>query len=163
MNQITAQQISKIFLVACAALFSSLVVFNNLTDYQTNFEYVRHVMTMDTTGNAVQSEWRAVHQPIIWKLVYGLIIALEAVVALLCWAGVIQMLSALRNSSFASSKAFAIFGLSLGIAVWFGLFLGISGEWYLAWLSKSWNGIQPGFRIAAIFSLFLIYLCQAER
>lgn len=55
-------RISKILLVANAAPFSSLVDFNNLVDYQSNYLYVMHLMSMDTTGNEVQVQWRSFHQ-----------------------------------------------------------------------------------------------------
>ena len=34
--------------VAAIALFATLVAFGNLTDYNTNFVFVEHVMSMDT-------------------------------------------------------------------------------------------------------------------
>ena len=41
-------RIAKIVMVASLALFAFLVTFDNLTDYDTNFEFVRHVLSMDT-------------------------------------------------------------------------------------------------------------------
>ncbi|WP_257280724.1 DUF2165 family protein [Endozoicomonas sp. ISHI1] len=159
---IIAVKLSKIVLVAAVALFSLLVVFNNLVDYQSNYLYVQHVMTMDTTGNTAQAEWRAVHNPVIWRGAYSLIIAVEAVIALLCWAGVIFMIRNIQNEDFHESKSLALAGLTLGVLLWFLAFVGISGEWFLAWQSRSWNGIQPGFRMATLFLLTLFYLSQKE-
>jgi predicted small integral membrane protein len=39
---------SKILLVASVALFTTLVVFNNITDYGSNYAFVEHVLRMDT-------------------------------------------------------------------------------------------------------------------
>ena len=42
-------RIAKMLLLAAIALFYTLVVFNNLTDFDSNFQFVRHVLAMDTT------------------------------------------------------------------------------------------------------------------
>ena len=39
----------KVLLVVGVAIFYSLVVFNNITDYDSNYGFVRHVMMMDST------------------------------------------------------------------------------------------------------------------
>src|SRR6516164_2198265 len=39
---------AKVATVAAIALFASLVTFGNLTDYNTNFVFVEHVLSMDT-------------------------------------------------------------------------------------------------------------------
>ena len=48
-------RIAKMLLLAGVALFYTLVVFNNLTDFNSNYQFVRHVLSMDTTfpGNHV--------------------------------------------------------------------------------------------------------------
>ena len=45
-------RIAKITMVGCLAAYAFLVTFDNLTDYGTNFEFVRHVLSMDTTSPA---------------------------------------------------------------------------------------------------------------
>lgn len=42
-------RIAKAIMVASLALFALLVAFDNLTDYETNYAFVRHVLSMDTT------------------------------------------------------------------------------------------------------------------
>ena len=39
----------KLLLVFGVAIFYSLIVLNNITDYGSNYEFVRHVMMMDST------------------------------------------------------------------------------------------------------------------
>ena len=43
-----ALRAAKATTVAAIALFASLVAFGNLTDYNTNFAFVEHVLLMDT-------------------------------------------------------------------------------------------------------------------
>lgn len=41
-------RLSKILMVAAMAFFATLGTFGNITDYSTNFAFVRHVLSMDT-------------------------------------------------------------------------------------------------------------------
>ncbi len=41
-------RLSKALMVCAIALFATLVVFGNMTDYNTNFVFVHHVLQMDT-------------------------------------------------------------------------------------------------------------------
>lgn len=41
-------RLSKALLVCAIALFATLVAFGNITDYGSNFAFVRHVFMMDT-------------------------------------------------------------------------------------------------------------------
>ena len=40
---------AKILFLAVIALFFTLVAFTNITDFDTNYQFVRHVLAMDTT------------------------------------------------------------------------------------------------------------------
>jgi hypothetical protein len=73
--------------VAAIALFASLVTFGNLTDYNTNFVFVEHVLAMDTTFPFSTIKHRAITSPALAHAAYALIIAAEAATALLCWIG----------------------------------------------------------------------------
>ena len=44
-----ATRITKVIMVASLAVFALLVTFDNLTDYDTNYAFVWHVLSMDTT------------------------------------------------------------------------------------------------------------------
>ena len=51
---------AKVALVAAIALFASLVAFGNLTDYDTNFVFVQHVLSMDTIYPSSTIKYRAI-------------------------------------------------------------------------------------------------------
>ena len=59
-------RITKVIMVASLALFALLVTFDNLTDYDTNYAFVWHVLSMDTTfpGNALL--YRRITSPALW-------------------------------------------------------------------------------------------------
>ena len=52
-------RVSKTLLVLAVALYYSIVVFNNITDYDSNFQFVRHVLMMDSTFPNNSAMWHA--------------------------------------------------------------------------------------------------------
>ena len=60
------------------------------------------------------------------------------------------------------AKKLLALGLSLGVLLWFTLFIAIGGEWFLMWQSKNWNGQNNAFLLCICFLLFLIYLNQPD-
>jgi len=70
-----ALRVSKAFLVLAIALFYTLLVLNNITDYGSNYEFVRHVLMMDSTFPGNHCMWRAVNSPLIHTVFYISIIA----------------------------------------------------------------------------------------
>jgi predicted small integral membrane protein len=74
---------AKMLLLAGVALYYTLVVLNNLTDFDSNYEYVRHVLSMDTTFPGNHGMWRALTSP-AWHLTfYFAIIAWEMITMIL--------------------------------------------------------------------------------
>src|SRR5271169_5641688 len=104
----------KTFLVFAVALFYTFVVLNNTTDYDSNFQFVRHVLMMDSTFPGNRGMWRALNSPAWHTAFYLSIIAWEAVTTLLCWWGGIRMARALRVTaiSFNQAKRVAIAALT---------------------------------------------------
>ena len=87
-------RVAKFALTAGLALYYTLVVLNNLTDYDSNYQFVRHVLMMDSTfaGNHVM--WRAIQSPTVHTAFYLSIIVWECVTTALLWMGVVQMVRA---------------------------------------------------------------------
>lgn len=157
-------RIAKIVLVAGFALHASLVVFGNVTDYGTNFEFVQHVLSMDTVFPNTTIQYRAITDPTLHQIAYLLIIVTEAVVAVLCWLGSYRLLRALRSDgrAFNQAKPTAIAGLILGILLWQLGFITIGGEWFGMWMSHQWNGIPSAFRFVMILYASLILLVMRD-
>ena len=154
---------SKVLLVWAVAFFSSLVASNNLSDYDSNFNFVVHVLNMDTTFPGNRALWRAIHSPSLHHAAYGLIIFVEVVIAVLCWMGGFRLFSSINDSTlFDKAKGLAIIGLTLGITLWFTGFMTVGGEWFLMWQSQIWNGQQAAFRLVVILAVTLVYVVQPD-
>ena len=87
MRHVMALRVSKAVLVFAIALFYTILVLNNITDYGSNYEFVRHVLMMDSTFPGNHGMWRAVKSPLVHAVFYIGIIAWESVTMLLCWWG----------------------------------------------------------------------------
>jgi predicted small integral membrane protein len=154
----------KIALVLAVALYYSLVVFNNVTDYNSNYQFVRHVLMMDTTFPGNQGMWRAVHSS-AWHTAFFLaIIAWELLTMLLCGWGAVRLVKALGRPAgeFHEAKRWAIVGLTLGLAMWVVAFLSVGGEWFLMWQSKAWNGQEAAFRMFTVLGIVLLLVWQRD-
>ncbi len=155
---------AKIVMTLALAAFAFMVTFNNITDYGSNFAFVQHVFSMDTTfpGNAAM--YRAITTPALWHAGYWLIIAGEGVTFVLLLLGGLAMWRARRApaAAFERSKQWAIAGATVGFLVWFFGFMVVGGEWFLMWQSKTWNGQDAAFKFYAAILGVLVFLNQRD-
>lgn len=155
---------AKVVLVAAIAFFYTLVAFNNLTDYDSNYQFVRHVLSMDTTFPGNHGMWRAMPLPVEHRVFYSGIIAWEIVTALLLWWAAARLAKRLRlkASVFNAAKGVAIAGLTLSMLMWLVAFLTVGAEWFLMWQSRTWNGQEAAFRMFTVVGLVLLILLQPD-
>jgi predicted small integral membrane protein len=155
---------AKILLVFGIALFYTLVVFNNFTDYNSNYQFIRHVLMMDSTFPGNRGMWRAMNSPAVHKVFYLAIIAWEVVTMLLCWWGGFRLARARQGSAttFHQAKRVAVVALTLSLLMWLVAFLSVGGEWFLMWQSKTWNGQEAAFRMFTVVGIVLLFLAQPD-
>lgn len=154
---------SKIAIVWAIALHASLVAFNNLTDYNSNYWFVVHVLKMDTTFPDNQGMWRAINASSMHHLLYWVIILVQLAISVLCWWGGARLFRARNDAlSFNPTKGVAVAGLTLGIILWFTGFITVGGEWFMMWQSEVWNGNQSSFRLIVVFGIALLYLTRSD-
>ena len=155
---------AKLLLLAGIALFYSLVVFNNLTDFDSNYQFVRHVLSMDSTFPGNHGQWRALTAPAFHLAFYIGIIAWEIMTTLLLWWGVALLARALRGpaAAFNRAKRVPIAALTLSMLMWLVAFLSVGAEWFLMWQSHIWNGQEAAFRMFAVVGIVLLIVLQPE-
>lgn len=158
-------RLSKIVLVAAVGLLTLVTAFNNLQDPQSNFLYVQHVLSMDTTFPDNRLLGRAITSPTLHWLVFYALVATEGAIATLCLWGAYQLLRVVQEpaSGFDRKKGVAIAGLTLAFLFWFVGFMVIGGEWFAMWQSEAWNGQQPAFRFLGCVGIVLLFLNAAEQ
>ena len=158
-------RLCKLLMVAGLAAFALVVTLDNITDYETNFQFVRHVLSMDTTfaGNALM--YRSIGQPALWSLAYILIIAAEGLCGVMLAAGAMAMLRNLRASGaeFEHAKRVAVAGVTLAFLIWFVGFMVVGGEWFAMWQSTTWNGQQSAFRFYMTALVVVVFVNQPDR
>jgi predicted small integral membrane protein len=157
-------RVAKIVMCAAIAVFSLLVTFGNITDYGSNFEFVKHVMSMDTIFPDNKLMYRAITSEVLWNLGYCGIIAGEALTSFFLVWGCAALVFSLRADarSFNRAKTPVIVGGMIGFVVWYFGFMVIGGEWFAMWQSKSWNGQEAAFRIYMTILVVLIFVTQPD-
>jgi predicted small integral membrane protein len=155
---------AKVLLVFAMALFYSLIVLNNTTDYNSNFQFIRHVLMMDSTFPGNRGIWRAINSPAWHAVFYFSIIAWEISTMVLAWWGGLSLVRALRKPAivFNQAKGFAIAALTSSLLMWLVAFLSIGGEWFLMWQSKTWNGQDAAFRMFTVVGIILLLLALPD-
>src|SRR3984893_14333257 len=120
-------RVAKMLLVFAVGSYYAFVVFNNITDYGSNYEFVRHVLMMDSTFPGNRGMWRAINTPVLHTAFYVSIITWETITMLLCWWGGFRMFQALRGTAaaFQHAKRVSISALTLSLLMWLVAFLAV--------------------------------------
>ncbi|KTD51865.1 transmembrane protein [Legionella quinlivanii] len=152
----------KIGMLASVALFLSLVAFNNVVDFNSNWLFVHHVLSMDTTFHETALMGRAITDSNLQKLAYYFIIIWQVIAATLCWIGCFILVSKIKNKDFDSYKQTAFIGLFLGFLLYMVGFLVIGGEWFAMWQSPNWNGQMKAGLFLNFIMFMMIFLNTAD-
>ena len=150
-------RLAKVVMVAALAAFAFLVTYDNLVDYGANYQFVQHVLSMDTTFPDNTLRDRAITDPSIWRAAYATIITAEGLTCLLLTIGALALVTRLRASDDAFNRAKA-WAVAVGFGVWFFGFLVVAGEYLAMWQSRSWNGQEAAFRFTMVILGVLIFL-----
>lgn len=161
-----ALRLSKIVLVASLAAFCFIVTYDNIVDYGSNYAFVQHVLSMDTTfpTNLLRPS-RAITSPALWHAAYGLIIGIEGVTAVAFAIGAVDLLRHFRAPAerFHAAKPFVVIGATLAFLLWFTGFMVVGGEYFAMWQSATWNGQQAAFRFYVTVLAVLIFVVMPEQ
>jgi len=145
------------------AIFALLVCLNNLMDYGSNYAFVQHTLSMDTVFPDNTLKYRAILDPFIWSLAYGLIIFAEFLTGILLLIGAISLLKNIHSRvAFTRAKNWVYLGCLAGFLLWFFGFIVIGGEWFCMWQSEKWNGVEAAFRFVVLIMFALLFTAMPE-
>jgi len=159
----TILRVCKSIVCLSLAIFTLLVCLNNLMDYNSNYTFVQHTLSMDTVFPGNTLKYRAILDPFIWSLAYGLIIFAEFLTGVLLLIGAIGLLKNIHSPvAFKRAKNWVYLGCLVGFLLWFFGFIVIGGEWFCMWQSEQWNGIEAAFRFVVIIMFTLLFTAMPE-
>ncbi|MEN3175919.1 DUF2165 domain-containing protein [Gluconobacter sp. OJA] len=163
-RSVRLNRLSKTVMVASLGVFGLLVALNNITDYGSNYEFVRHVLSMDTTFPGNSLRWRAISVPLLWHIFYVLIIGAEFATGALFSFAAWKMAKAINMASpaFKAAHTLVPVATAVGFLIWFFGFSVVGGEWFAMWQSHSWNGQEAAFRFFMTMLGVCIFTQQKE-
>ncbi|CAI8710681.1 MULTISPECIES: DUF2165 family protein [Pseudomonas] len=157
---------SKVILMAYISFFGLLVMYSNMTDYSSNYEYVGHILSMDTTLVNPNIRYRAIESPILHHRIYWFIITMEVTWTVYCLIGTFHLLRKINASSqeFHEAKKFSIIGLLTAIFIYYVCLQTIGVEWFDMDTSQAWNAKDWARHIVDFSLPLLIYIAiKVER
>lgn len=165
-DTVTAIRAAKAVSTLSVGGFAFFPVFNNLTDYRTNFEFVKHVMTMDAQQPELAAVSNINYRAVPWNsahhAAYGTVIGAESVIMTTCLTSAWRQFRALYGSdaAFHEAKRWGVVGCATGLFLWFFVFQAVAGEWFGMWMNETWNGIPDAVRLSSFIGGTLIFLGQ---
>lgn len=144
MNHLTTDKtirISKATLMLFISFFGFFMLVSNFTDYPTNYEYIAHILSMDTTLDREKYSYRAITSPMAHHRIYWLIITLEVLFTVFCMMGTYHFYKNINTSAkkFHEAKKYALTGLLIAVFIYYVCFQIIGVEWFNMDESQQWN------------------------
>ena len=144
-------------LAAITAVQMALIAFGNITDYETNHQFVVHVLAMDTTFQSPNMMWRAITSPALVTIVYVAIIVWETVSALFLIGATVAWVRALTGRGpVTTARRLSSIGWLMWLLLFGGGFVALGGEYFQMWQSKDWNGLDAAMRNVLIAGVALV-------
>lgn len=160
-NLISVQQLTKAAIAFSVGFFCLLVGYDNIIDFNTNYEFVNAVLSMDQmepffSGNQVILA-RAITNPEIHLMAYWLIICGELITGAVCMVGALIMLFSINKPRFVTGQVTYLVGATFAILLWYLGFAVIGGEYFAMWANKM-NGQAKAYTFATFILITAIYV-----
>ncbi|QKG19767.1 DUF2165 family protein [Actinomadura verrucosospora] len=159
---------SKALLTFTVGGFALFVVFGNVTDYWTNFNFVSHVFSMDAQKPALHDVSNINYRAVSWKwfhhVAYVGVILTETAIMVTCLASAWRQARTLRapDAAYRKAKRWGLAGCTIGLFLWFFGFQAVAGEWFGMWMNDTWNGIPDAVRLCTYIGIVLVYLTMGN-
>lgn len=150
--------------VFSAGLYFFIVAYDNAIDFNTNFVFVKHVLSMDTTFKSPPLLARAITNESTQKLLYESLIAVEFLITAFCLAASLTLMRCLNQKIlFTKFKLLALAALFCGFLYFFVGFIIVAGEWFCMWQSHAANAQFTAALFALLMMAILLFVNQEER
>lgn len=162
-NETIVDRLLKIFMVVLPTSFTFFVVIDNIFfAWDDNFQFIKHVMSMDTVQSVVH--WRGINSPALWNAAYTFLIVFETLTFFVGLIAIYKLIRALTKDSetFFKAKLWGYGTFVLTLLIWFVGFIDIGGEWFKMWLSPSWNGQPIAMWLSIFFMVLLVFFHLPE-
>ncbi|QUM78489.1 DUF2165 domain-containing protein [Moritella sp. 24] len=160
MNLTLSHRISKVTLSTSISIFCLLVGSDNLINFNANYQFVQHVLSMDAMEpwfDASAFEYRVITNPTFHLISYYVIIFAELLAGTLGLIGSVLMAKHINNPRFSQGQAFFLLGGTVAISLWYLGFAVIGGEWFSMWANQ-WNGQMKAYTFATFILISMIYV-----
>jgi predicted small integral membrane protein len=169
LNSLTTDKLirySKVTLMTYISIFGLLVMYSNFTDYSSNYEYVGHILSMDTTQVNTNIRYRAIDSPMLHHRIYWFIITMEVIYTVCCLVGTYHLYRKTNESAdvFHEAKKLSIIGLLTALFIYYVCLQVIGVEWFDMDTSQTWNAKDWARHIVDFLLPLLIYIAiRVER
>lgn len=150
-----AYRFFSMMIVLTVTTIAAIGCLGNITDAESNLQFVRHVFSMDTTYNSPHIMWRAIDSSAIHMVGFISIIIIEATLTICGFLGLFKLTKHFKadEHTFDNQKTFALIAMALAVLVWGFIFQAGGGEWFASWQSEHWNGLRDATRIVMMAML----------
>lgn len=153
-----------ILLIFSWGLLHLLVAFGNMTDYGTNFEFVKHVLSMDTIFPNSTVGYRSISTPWVHHIFYVFIILQESLIAVFGLTAAYRFYCHRSSETevFNEQKKNAYISIALGVVLWFISFSIVGAEWFSMWQSADWNAVDTANRLLIIDAILYALVLRVK-
>jgi predicted small integral membrane protein len=153
----------KIIITSSIGILVFIVGLNNILDYSTNFDFVRHILSMDLFPEGPLRS-RAILSTSLHHLFYIVIIFTECAGAIFTLYGAHRLWCARQaaSKSFNQSKTQALLGMGSLLTLYLLGFMAIGGEWFQMWRDGPYNAQEPVFRFIVCIGIAILIVNQPD-
>ncbi len=159
------ERLFKILLIFFIALFCLSVGFNNIVDYDVNFQFLSHVVSMDAMKpwfDLSISESRSITNPSVHAFLYTCIITAELSAGLLALLACLMMIKNIKDDSkFLRAKYIYLSATAIMITVWYFGFNVIGVGWFYMWASQ-YDAQATAYNFVIFLLISLMYVMRRE-
>lgn len=162
-NVVSVQQLTKAAIAFAVGFFCLLVGYDNIVDFNTNYQFVDAVLSMDQMepffSGSKDIEARAIKNTDVHLVAYWIIIIGELITGSVCMIGALIMAASLNKPRFIKGQVTYLVGATFAILLWYLGFGVIGGEYFSMWANKM-NGQMKAYTFATFILITAIYVAM---